>query len=123
MTIAAANYDVVVLDAWFDVDQPLSRSDVEFLKSKPGGKKRVVLAYLSIGEAEDDRSNWDPSWDEHPPAWLGDKNPNWPGSRAVRSWDPEWRTIVAVRVGGLVDAGFDGIYLDKVDAHAAFESP
>ena len=59
--IAATNYDVVVLDGWSDVDQPLSRSDVESLKSKPGGEKRIVLAYLSIGKAEDDRNDWDPS--------------------------------------------------------------
>ncbi len=96
--IAATNYDVVVLDAWFDVDQPLSRSDVESLKSKPGGKKRIVLAYLSIGEAEDYRNDWDPSWDEHPPAWLGDENPDWPGNYAVQFWDSGWQTIVAARV-------------------------
>ncbi|MCX6091872.1 MAG: endo alpha-1,4 polygalactosaminidase [Candidatus Bipolaricaulota bacterium] len=120
--IAATNYDVVVLDAWFDVDQPLSRSNVESLKSKPGGKKRIVLAHLSIGEAEDDRNDWDPSWDEHPPAWLGDESPDWPGNYAVQFWDPGWQAIIAARVSGLVDAGFDGIYLDKVDAYATFES-
>jgi cysteinyl-tRNA synthetase len=76
--IGATYYDVIVLDAWFDVGQPLSRFDVESLQSKPGGGKRIVLAHLSIGEAEDDRDDWDPSWDEHRPAWLGDENPDCP---------------------------------------------
>ncbi len=32
------------------------------LKRKPDGKRRLVLAYLSIGEAEDYRAYWDRSW-------------------------------------------------------------
>ena len=56
--ICATDYDVVVLDASFDVGQPLSRFDVESLRSKPGGGKRVVLACVSIGEAEDSRDGW-----------------------------------------------------------------
>jgi cysteinyl-tRNA synthetase len=98
--MAATNYDVIVLDAWFDIDQPLERLDIEALKRKPGSGKRLVLAYLSIGEAEDYRSDWDPSWNSHPPTWPGDENPDWAGNYAVEFSAPEWQAIVAARLAG-----------------------
>jgi endo-alpha-1,4-polygalactosaminidase (GH114 family) len=41
----------------------------------------------------------------------------------MQFWDSEWQTIIAARVSEFANAGFDGAYLDKVDACAAFESP
>jgi cysteinyl-tRNA synthetase len=120
--VAATDFDVVILDAWFDVGQPLDASDVEALRSKPGGGRRLVLAYLSIGEAEDYRNDWDPLWVAHPPDWLGEENPDWPGNYAVEFWHPEWQALIASRLDGLVKAGFDGVYLDKVDAYETFET-
>lgn len=119
--IAATSYDIVVLDAWFDIDRPLKRSDLETLQRKPGGGRRLVLAYVSIGEAEDYRSDWNPAWSAQPPPWLGDENPDWPGNYAVEFWNPEWQAIVGRRLAAIVDAGFDGVYLDKVDAYETFE--
>ena len=48
--------------------------------------RSMVLAYLSIGEAEDYRGYWDPSWVDASgvpipgvaPAWLGAENPECP---------------------------------------------
>jgi len=120
--LAEAPYDVLVVDGWFDAGVPLSAGDLAALGRKPGGGERLVLAYLSIGEAEDYRADWSPSWALRPPAWLGDENPDWPGNYAVRYWDPEWQAIVFARLDGLIAAGFDGVYLDKVDAFDTAES-
>jgi cysteinyl-tRNA synthetase, unknown class len=120
--LAATAYDVVVMDAWFDIDEALTRTDVLALERKPGGGRRLVFAYLSIGEAEDYRSDWNPAWATDPPPWLGEENPDWPGNYAVEYWDAEWQSIVAGRLDALVGAGFDGVYLDKVDAFETFES-
>ncbi|CAN0373921.1 unnamed protein product, partial [Ectocarpus sp. 4 AP-2014] len=55
------------------------------------------------------------------PAWLGPVNPDWPQSRKVRYWDSDWQDVVFNngRTGWLdqiVTQGFDGAYLDIVDA-------
>ena len=61
------------------------------MQRKPDGGARIVLAYLSIGEAEDYRSYWQRDWSVSPPAWLGAENPDWPGNYAVNYWDEAGR--------------------------------
>ncbi len=89
---------------------------------------RPVLAYLSIGEAEDYRYYWDPAWDGDgdgepdpgAPGWLGPANPEWEGNYKVRYWDPEWQDLLLGDGGYLErieEAGFDGVYLDIIDAY------
>lgn len=95
--------DIVVID--IDTDPThLLRSD------------RCVLAYLSIGEAEDYRDYWSliherrASW----PLLLGE-NPDWPGNWAVRFWDQGWTFLMETRADEARRKGFNGLYLDKLD--------
>ncbi len=91
----------------------------------------LVLAYLSIGEAERVRFYWDADWvvagapGPTAPAWLGPPNPDWPDNFTVRYWDPDWQTII-LGPGGYLDrivaAGYDGVYLDRVDAWETWET-
>src|SRR5690606_30772161 len=71
--IAASAYDLAVIDFARDgsSEQAFSQSEVAMMKRKPEGQRRIVLAYLSIGEAEDYRSYWHSDWSETPPTWLG----------------------------------------------------
>lgn len=66
-----ADYDLLIIDA-FDEDQNiLELGEVLSLKTKFGGGERLVLAYMSIGEAEDYRYYWDPRWLLNPPSgWI-----------------------------------------------------
>src|SRR6185369_8914916 len=85
-------------------------------QQSPGGAKRV-LAYMSVGEAEAYRWHWQADWKISPPAWLGPVNPDWAGNYKVKYWDPAWRRIVFDYLDKTIDAGFDGVYLDVVDAY------
>lgn len=94
------------------------------LKVKPDGSRRVVLGYMSIGEAEVYRFYWQADWlaPGKRPAWLADENPQWPGNYRVRFWDPAWQAIIFGNPDAYLDrmiaAGFDGIYLDRADVFA-----
>ena len=118
--LRAAPADLLVIDPFFEDGGSIDASDVEWLRTAPGGR-RLVFAYLSIGEAETYRSYWVPSWTAAPPDWLAWENPDWPGNFLVRYWMPAWQTIVLEMLDDLVAAGFDGVYLDRVDAYEAFE--
>ena len=61
---AGAAVDLLVVDEEFEGRKPTERrSDIlRTLKRKPDGRRRLVLAYLSIGEAEDYRRYWDRRW-------------------------------------------------------------
>ncbi len=107
------DFDIYVIDYSRDGSEGgrYSREEIENLKRS--GK--IVLSYLSIGEAEDYRFYWEGSWYENPPEWLGEENPNWEGNYAVRYWMNGWKEIVFDYLEKIKEEGFSGLYLDKVD--------
>lgn len=120
---AKSALDLIVIDP--DAEdahgRQLSASDVALLMTKPDGTRRTVLAYLSVGEAESYRRYWQNGWRADPPDWLGPENPNWPGSFVARYWTDAWkRLLFGTPKSGLdriLDLGFDGVFLDRVDAY------
>jgi cysteinyl-tRNA synthetase len=60
------------------------------------------------------------------PAWLLGENPDWPGNHKVRYWDSAWQSIIygndSSYLKRIINAGFDGVYLDLIDAFEYFES-
>jgi cysteinyl-tRNA synthetase len=122
--VSATNYDLIVLDLFWN-GEPLTPADLEALSTKPCGAGRLVLAYVSIGEAEDYRYYWQEEWASSPPSWLHEENPDWPGNYLVDYSDPAWQAIIygsdGSYVGMVIQAGFDGVYLDKVDSFETWE--
>jgi cysteinyl-tRNA synthetase len=125
LDLAAAGdtaYDLVVMDYSADGGESgeYTAGQIDALKHSPGGAK-IVLAYMSIGEAEDYRFYWQAGWTPGNPSWLDDENPDWAGNYKVRYWEPGWQTIVLSYTDRLLDAGFDGAYLDIIDAYEYYE--
>ena len=120
------NYDMLIIDLFFAGNEGLSHDEVESLKTKKNGATRLVIAYMSIGEAENYRYYWESEGQADPPSWLGDENPNWPGNYKVRYWEREWQRIIWGNNDSylhmILDAGFDGVYLDLIDAFEYFEN-
>lgn len=121
MEIKLSPYDVVVVDYGLDQHNGTAfpREVVDLMRTKPDGTKRVMLAYFSIGEAESYRYYWQDSWAKNRPEWLEPENPDWPGNYRVQYWHPEWRAILYgspnAYLDRILDAGFDGVYIDGVD--------
>ena len=130
--LSATPIDLVVIDhaphPKQDVEKPFLPEEIAPLKGQPDGKRRLVVAYLSIGEAERYRYYWNPAWDvaETRPAWLGSENPRWPGDYQVKFSDPDWQSIIfgtpQSYLERIVASGFDGVYLDRVDAYQDVEA-
>ena len=122
---AATPFDVLVLDYSRDgTDQTaLSPADVEALKQKSDGSRRLVGCYLSVGEAEDYRYYWNASWrGGGKPQWIRGENKDWAGNYIVNFWDPEWQALLMGSPDAYLDRilaqGFDAVYLDRVDVYA-----
>lgn len=128
-----ANRDLIILDQDYVVGgagKPGVRwTETDLQQIRGSNPRRRILAYLSIGEAEDYREYWQDAWDRNhdgkpapgAPAFLADENPAWAGNYAVRYWRIDWVQLIASRLLALIDAGFDGVYLDKVDEFEFFE--
>lgn len=119
--VAASSFDLMVIDYSADGsdEKAFTRAQVERMQSKPDGSRRIMLSYMSVGEAESYRYYWDPAWKSNPPSWLLDENPEWPENFAVRFWEPGWQRLFFgsenAYLDRIIDAGFDGVYLDKCD--------
>ncbi len=94
-------YDMVILDP--DCHPPLSGIK----------KKAVLIAYVSVGEAEGYRSYWN-RIKEKP--WIIGENENWKKNYYVDVRDPEWRELLLTEVIPIViEKGFRGIMMDTLD--------
>ena len=122
--IKATDFDLLITDLFFN-SEPFTASETAELKNKHNGGKRLIISYMSIGEAEDYRYYWEPSWNITPPAWLAEENPEWKGNYKVRYWDPDWQSIIfgssTSYLDKILSAGFDGTYLDIIEAFEYFE--
>lgn len=119
-----SNYDLLIVDA-FHQGELLTTGQVESLKTKANGGKRLVLAYMSIGDAQADRYYWQAGWVPGAPSWLVDESPDKAGNYGVDYWDPQWQAIILGSENAYLDrivaAGFDGVCLGGADAFARFE--
>ncbi len=114
--LAATNYDVVVMDYSADGTDDEAYTDEQIQSLKDSGK--IVLAYFSIGEAEDYRFYWEEEWSNTAPSWLGQENPEWEGNYKVKYWETGWWDAgLDPYLTRIEDAGFDGVYLDIIDGY------
>ena len=129
-TLAASGYSLLVIDPTytltdesdFDIVSALSA-----LQRRPDGKRRLVLAYINIGQAESYRSYWQADWTAPTsdsggtPDFLISVDPDgWSENYPVAYWDSRWQDLwlgEGGMVAELVRLGFDGVYLDWVDAY------
>jgi cysteinyl-tRNA synthetase len=122
--LSSTDYDLFIIDCAFE-GEFLSRGDVKKLKRKKNGKKRLVICYMSIGEAENYRFYWKKRWNKKRPGWIESENPNWPGNFVVRFWYRTWKNIIFGSKDSYLDkiigAGFDGVYLDTIDSWEYFQ--
>ena len=121
--IAASTHNLVVLDfipsEVNNTAYPMA-SVVARLHQAPHSK--LAIAYIDIGQAENYRTYWRPDWQVGTPDWIAGSDPDgWAGNYPVAFWRDEWRHIWLSNQGLLqqiLDAGFDGVYLDWVEAYS-----
>jgi len=88
-------------------------------------KNPIVLAYVDIGQAESWRWYWQSGWGLDDPPWIVVEDPDgWTDNYPVAYWYDQWQDIVIYGTNGnshvnvTLNEGFDGIYLDWVEAFA-----
>lgn len=123
--VTATNYDLVIIDLFLNNEQ-FSAAEIAQLRNKANGGQRLVICYMSIGEAEDYRYYWQDDWNNAAPEWIAAENPDWPGNYKVKYWDDEWQGIIYRHpdsyLSKINNAGFNGVYLDIIDAFEYFEN-
>ena len=147
--LAGSHYDMLVLEptrtdadtAEFDTKGMVER--LKAARASDGVHRKLIIAYVDIGEAEDWRWYW--TWSKEAeeaqvpqevnlpadwPDFIVARDPDgWVGNYPVAYWDPQWKDIVIYgqeltptasrnytsALDELLLDGFDGIYLDWVE--------
>lgn len=115
------NYDMIVIDPFFHFKNPFSSDDIQSLKSKRIGSRRLVFAHLNIAIAEDMRPYFEPTWKLGKPKWLRFQSKENPAGIIVDYWNKEWKKIVGIYFRSVMDLGFDGIVLSGLSEHLTYE--
>jgi len=119
-SISSTNYDVILIDLFFN-DEELSATDINQLKTKANGGSRLVISYINIGAAEKDRYYWKSGWRLLHPLLIKRKYEGYDREYWVRFWKSNWQEIIYGNddsyMKKILNAGFDGAYLDNVEAY------
>lgn len=146
--IARSRYDMVVLEPtrtdWASGDQNFNtRRMVNSIKNSWASDKvhrKLVIAYLDIGEAENWRWywKWSKNWNKGEkkpgdwPSYILKPDPDgWGGDFPLAYWDGRWKNIIiqgkninSLPYGNyqscmdeILKDGFDGVYLDWVEGY------
>lgn len=118
--LKSSEYDLLIIEPTLN-GIFFTKDEIEQLKYKKNGSRRLVIAYFSIGEAEDYRFYWEKSWSKKLPDWIVEENENWEGNYIVKYWSKEWQEIVKEYQRRLESIGVDGYYLDTIDSFQYFE--
>lgn len=118
--LKSSEYDLLIIEPTLN-GSFFTKDEIEQLKYKKNGSRRLVIAYFSIGEAEDYRFYWEKSWSKKLPDWIVEENENWEGNYIVKYWSKEWQEIVKEYQRRLESIGVDGYYLDTIDSFQYFE--
>jgi cysteinyl-tRNA synthetase, unknown class len=118
--IQNSNFDMIIMDAFYE-DALLTSSEVEALKTKANGGKRLVIAYMSVGSAERYRYYFKKNWGLRRPWWLKRKYEGYKDEFWVKFWCKEWKDIIYGTENSytqkIIDSQFDGAFLDNVEAY------
>jgi cysteinyl-tRNA synthetase len=145
--LVGSRYDLLVLeptrtdwsseDKYFDTGEMVRR--LKETRAHDGVHRKLVLAYIDIGEAEDWRWYWtwsgqwvegEPRPEDWPDYILSHDPDGWEGNYPLAYWDARWKDVVIYGrnqssephgnyhsvIDEVIKGGFDGIYLDWVEA-------
>lgn len=119
-TVADTNYDIVLVDVVHRSSEFLVKSDVQQLKYKKLGPRRLVLAVMPLGRAYDWRWYWQKGWEVGNPAFIF-AHDDGPGTYITDMGSGEWRGVLGKYLAGIMDLGFDGVMFDDVGTYLWFE--
>lgn len=116
--IQQTNFDVVIIDAFYG-GQLFTAAEINSLKTKLNGGKRLIISYMNIGAAEKYRYYWKEDWKLHHPRWLAKQYDGYAEEIWVKFWKKDWKKIIYGNDDSytkkIIDTGFDGTYLDNVE--------
>ncbi len=118
-----SNHDLLIIYPFYN-NQLFTKTEIEALKTKKNGGKRLVIAFLNIGLADTKLFYWKPDWKIKLPSFTNKEIGNEEQFR-VNYWETAWQNVLSGQENSLINnyikSGFDGCYLSDVESFKYYE--
>lgn len=119
--ISKTNYDIVIIKPLFKYRKRFSSLDLQKMRFKKNGTKRLLLAEFNVSEANPQEYYWNIKWKPGAPDWLVRQSFSNSDSIITRYWELEWRKIISRYFKDILNEGFDGVFFTGLENHQYFE--
>ena len=106
LTAKNLQYDLLIIEPYYNKGHYFTSSDIEFMKYKKGNKlnRRLVYAYLDMKHIHEQSKFYNEAFMEH---------------GTVKYWCDEWKSTLFERDEGsiadyFIKSGYDGVFIDSI---------
>lgn len=119
--IMNSNYDIVVIKPLFRGNVRYTKEEINSLKAKKSGFRRLIIAQMSLSETNPQDYFWREDWKIGNPYWL--RRLSFVDENAIITeyWNNEWREIISSHFKSIMDTGFDGAWLTGAENFKYYE--
>ena len=115
------NFDIVIIRPQFKNKESYTANEVNSLKFKKNGTRRLIFAEMNLTEANPEQYYWKKKWQLGKPSWLRRKSFSNQDSVIVEYWNDEWRKIIGNHFKSILDTKYDGAIFTGLENHKYFE--
>ncbi len=115
------NYDILVINPKFDNNYWTSK-EINSLKFKQNGAKRLVIAMVNISEADKTDFYWLKNWKHGTPQWLHGPSDVDTNKTVTVYWHDDWKQIISQYFRDVQNVGYDGAFITGIENFLYFEN-
>ena len=120
-TLLKTNYDIIVIKPLYNNIDRYPQEDLQKLRFKKNGSKRLLLAEFNVSEAYPDEYYWHNDWKINNPKWLIRHSFDNKNGVITKYWDSEWKKIISHHFKDIINEGFDGVFFTGIENYKYFE--
>lgn len=120
--VRKSNYDIVVIDPIFHDGTIFTPEEVDSMKYKKSGQRRLIISRQNITEAFTKDYYWQEEWNKRLPSWIKRESLSSKDGYITEYWQEEWKKIISQYFRGIVLSRYDGVFLTGINNHHYFES-
>lgn len=116
-----SNYDIVIINPMFQDKTAYTKKEVESLKLKRNGLRRMIVAQMNISEANPYKYYYKKEWEISRPDWMVRASFSDNNGVITQYWNEEWKAVIAKYFKDIVSSNFDGAWLTGAENFEYFE--
>lgn len=119
--IRNSNYDILIVNPLFHDKVPFTAEEVNAMKYKKNGARRLILAEQNISEATSGAYYWQDEWEIGKPSWLRRLSFANENGIITEYWHRDWQKVMAEHFKSIIMTNYDGVFMTGVNNYRYFE--